>query len=196
MVDQDFIIRREELDSRVVLNKRVETAESFVKVLEKKVKETDELSEICLIDRDKAEEKYRHLKLELNENYGTYVRRISKLPKNIRGFLWDLVPKKSSERKPNEKIIYHRKHSDPKGLENFLKKLSRIDWVDEIRTGSQIYQGHKKTILKNISKENEYYKIEGFYVKNNFGKTIYVYTTAEDKNQALFIKCYLDDFFK
>ena len=196
MVDQDFIIRREELDSRVVLTKRVETAESFVKVLEKKVKETDELSEICLIDRDKAEEKYRHLKLELNENYGTYVRRISKLPKNIGGFLWDLVPKKSSERKPNEKIIYHRKHSDPKGLENFLKKLSRIDWVDEIRTGSQIYQGHKKTIFKNISKENEYYKIEGFYVKNNFGKTIYVYTTAEDKNQALFIKCYLDDFFK
>jgi len=195
MIDSTFMVMREEIVTSDVLEGRVRTAESLAKILERKVEEADELSEIFLEDKTSTEGKYQKLKSRL-EDMGKFVNIFSQLPKDEREFLCYLVPDRVSNKPLEEKICYHKTHSDPRGLNSFLMKVVKCPYVDEIHSISHDRRNSKRTSFYKVLKENRIWIVEGRFVVDNFAKVFYVYTTARDEVSARYIQNFLNKSLK
>lgn len=191
----DFMIRKEELPKSILLEGRLNEEISLTTILEQRLKEADELSEIFLRDKEEADEKYENLKLKA-DSYGKFVKIFSGLPKIERELLCKFLPKQKSERSINEKIVYQRIHNDPRGFRLFLDKIASCEYVHEIHGGRQTGRNAKKTDFYKVYRNNKIWKIEGLYTTDNFGKIVYVSTTAKNEMEAIYIENLLNSLFK
>ena len=179
-----------------------------LEVEKRKIEEIEELSGILLEERDSARKQTRELSdlLSVENPYalaisrsslpGRIVERFLGLSKSEAEFIIYYIPKMISERNSDEKIKYKRIHADPKRLLTFIEELSELRYVHEIHTGAQIYQGVKKTSFKSVFRENGIFFVKGTYVLNNFGKEIFVHTTARNEKEAGYIRDFLNCIFE
>ncbi len=164
--------------------------------LENSLKEADELSRICLEDKGGTESEYKRYREFVEGEYGSLVTCLYGLNEREREFLLKIVPKHKSDRLPREKINYKKTHHIPKGLDDFLGRLAKCPYVDNISLRGLQRRGVKRTSFGNVVKENGVYVIPTLYAVDNFGKEIWISTTAKTFNEAFYIKCLLDYSFK
>lgn len=188
---------KNEISSRENLEKKVTEADEKLKEILREREEFEEFSEICLKERDEIKKKYGDLKLFLIEkSYKKIMEDFLSLSKLEADLLMQYIPKKISEKNFKDKIKYQKIHSDPKGFEGFLIKLSRVKYVDEIHGGKQTHRNAKKTFFDRISRKNNIFILEGLYAENRFGKYVFAHTTARNELEANYIKDFLNSFFK
>ncbi|HUW43759.1 MAG TPA: hypothetical protein VMV95_02260 [Bacillota bacterium] len=157
--------------------------------------EFEELSEICLKERDELKEEYENLKLFLTQkSYKKIMENFFSLSKLEASLLLEAIPKKTSEKNFKDKIKYQKTHSDPRRFDEFLIKLSKVNYVDEIRGGQQTHRNVKRTFFDRIDRKNDIFILEGLYAENGFGKYIFVSTTARNEREANYIKDFLNSF--
>lgn len=189
----DIIVGKFGIKTNFVLRQKLEKEQSFREILEKKVKEADELAELYLEDKKETEERYQNLKLVF-DNQGRYVKIFLSLSEIERKLLCEFIPHRRSTTFIDDKIHY-TPHSDPNGFKDFLKKVASWDYVGRIDVGRQV-GSIKKISFHGIFNEDKIWKIKGCYSRDNFGKSILIHTTAQKEMEAMYVRDLLRHTFK
>ncbi|MBU2634546.1 MAG: hypothetical protein KJ674_04865 [Nanoarchaeota archaeon] len=182
-------------EPRKVLKDRLKVQDLEIKDLQSRVEETDELSNLCLKEKEEIIEEFQNYRSIVEEAYGKYVRRIAGLPKGERELLCNIVPKHTSDRKIKEKIKFSPTHHSPNGFEDFLEKVAQCGYIDLICGGEITRKDSKKTIFNDINKDHGIFIVGGVFVNNNFGRRVYANTTARNEMEAFYVMSLLNSYF-
>jgi len=187
---KEIVDLKEELENYYlftdVLEERLKDISEKSKEFKKEAEELNELCNLYLQDKENVDEKYKKV-LSVIKDKVNFVEQFSKLSSLEKKIMFDCVPKRSNKT-PENKFNYKRSHSDPKGFENFLDKISKCDYVEFIYPMGQNYERSKVTKFCNFYKENNVFVLDGIYVVGNKGKLVKVNTIAKTELQAVFVR--------